>query len=99
MLVSTQGTHVLTSKLTNTDNLAPCDHERADTRIHLHLQDYALKGHTAVMIYTVDTDVAILAVATVSRIPVKEAWKAFGTGTHFRYISGHGIAESLRKEV
>lgn len=34
------------SKTTSTENVAPCNHEEADTRMMLHLADAVLKGHS-----------------------------------------------------
>ncbi|CAB3979704.1 Hypothetical predicted protein [Paramuricea clavata] len=77
------------------DGLQPCNHEEADSRIFLHVHDAALQHHH-VLIRSVDTDVFILAVAQMQRIPDKELWLAFGTGKQFRqhilhaaYQGGH----------
>ena len=46
----------------STNNLQPCSHEEADTRIFVHVLDAIEQGHSKVMIRTVDTDVVILAI-------------------------------------
>lgn len=99
LVISTIGASIKTSKHVNTARLAPCDHEEADTRMLLHVQDCAHDGHTAVLIRTVDTDVVVLAIATVSKMPIKELWVAFGTGANLRYIPTHNIASDLGDEM
>ncbi|KAG7161296.1 putative Glycosyl-transferase for dystroglycan-containing protein, partial [Homarus americanus] len=47
----------------DTANLAPCNHEEADTRMMVHAADALECGHRRILIRTVDTDVVILAVA------------------------------------
>ncbi|KAG7158040.1 putative Pao retrotransposon peptidase-containing protein, partial [Homarus americanus] len=47
----------------DTANLAPCNHEEADTRMMVHAADALKCGHRRILIRTVDTDVVILAVA------------------------------------
>ena len=61
------------------EGLQPCNHEEADTRIFLHVLD-AAKQHKRIMIRTVDTDVFVLAISQMQRIPQKEIWLAFGVG-------------------
>ena len=72
----------------------PCSHEEADTRIFLHVL-HAAKQHDRIMIRTVDTDVFVLAVSQMERIPEREVWLAFGTGRQFKYYPIHKIALSL----
>ena len=95
---STYGNDVLS----NTDRtimygLQPRNHEEADSRIFLHVHNVALQHHR-VLIRAVDTDVFVLAVAQMQRIPDKELWLAFGTGKQFRYLPIHDIVRSLGPE-
>ena len=78
--------------------LQPCTHEEADTRIMLHVKDSAVCGHQSIMIRTIDTDVAVLAISIFHNVPVTELWMAFGAGKHFRYIAIHEVARALGKE-
>ena len=95
---STYGSDILSNTdRTTMDGLQPCNHEEADSRIFLHVHDAALQ-HDRVLIRSVDTDVFVLAVAQIQRIPNKEIWLAFGTGKHFRYFPIHDIARSLGPE-
>ncbi|KAK3725326.1 hypothetical protein QZH41_002764 [Actinostola sp. cb2023] len=92
---STYGSQVLSNTRTeNLENLQPCSHEEADTRLFLHVLD-AATFHQKIMIRTVDTDVFVLAVSLMQRIPQKEVWLAFGMGKHFRYYPVHEISRSL----
>ena len=46
------------------DEIAPCNHEEADTRMLLHVAHASKHGHQKVSLRTVDTDVVVLAVAS-----------------------------------
>lgn len=92
---STYGNQVVTNGSRETlQDLQPCNHEEADTRIFLHVLD-AAKQHRRIMIRTIDTDVFVLAVSQMQRIPQKEVWLAFGTGKQFKYFPINEIARSL----
>ena len=97
-LITTQGTGVLSSKCQDMSALAPCTHEEADTRIFLHLQNAVQHGYSKVSIRTVDTDVVVLAIASVNRLKIAELWIAFGAGKSFRFIAAHEIAKILGPE-
>ena len=100
-IVTTVKQFVLSSPTMSTNNLQPCSHEEADTRIFVHVLDAVEQGHSKVMIRTVDTDVVILAIRVFVIINKKfdrslsELWIAFGTGKHFRYIPFHELAGQL----
>lgn len=101
-LFKISGESVLSStnrmNLTNLTNLAPCTHEEADTRLMVHVLDASCCGHRRIMIRTSDTDVVVLAVSIVSRIPAEELWVANGTGKHLQNIAVHTIAAALGRE-
>ena len=69
---STKDSDVVPSVSAARDDLVPCDHEEADTRITRHVRHCYLSGHQQVMIRTVDTDVLVLAVASCSYVPLIE---------------------------
>ena len=95
-LVATIDNHVISNTTTDTTGIAPCNHEEADTRIIVHLADVVRKGFSKVKIRTVDTDVVVLAIAAIPRLPEgTEVWLAFGTGKDFRYIPAHMISTCL----
>ena len=63
------------------NSLAPCNQEEADTRMMLHVAQAAQHGHHQIQVRTVDTDVVVLAVLVVQKIPARDdLWVAFGTG-------------------
>ena len=64
----------------------PCSHEEADTRLFLHMADAVKKGYRKLLVRTVDTDVVVVAIATLNRTKPDELWVAFGTGGHFLFI-------------
>ena len=94
-VISTFLQEVLCNYSRDTQELAHCNHEEADTRIFVHMKDAVNHGLSRVLIRTVDTDVVALAVAAVVQTDAKELWVAFGTGKKFRYISAHDIAAAL----
>ena len=75
--------------------LVPCSHEESDTRLFLHMADAVKKGHKRLLLRTVDTDVVVIAIATLSKIEPDELWVAFGTGGNFRVIAIHEVAAAL----
>ncbi|KAG7168460.1 hypothetical protein Hamer_G002523 [Homarus americanus] len=84
----------------DTANLAPCNHEEADTSMMVHAADALECGHRRILIRTVDTDVVILAVAlAIERSEVlDELWLTFVTGKNRRYIAAQQIAKALGPE-
>lgn len=99
-LVVTDGEEVLCNPPVNDlEELSPCSHEEADTRMLLHVAHAANNSHKKISIRTVDTDVVILGVSVVERIlPDGELWIAFGVGKHLRYLAAHQMARSLGPE-
>ena len=53
-IISTKGRSVICSLSRELDNLQPCEHEEADTRIFLHVQDAAKEGYRKMMVQTVN---------------------------------------------
>lgn len=52
------------------------------------------------MIRTVDTDVVVLAVASLQQVPgLEELWVHVGTGKHYQYLPCHEIANTLGKNL
>jgi len=77
-----------------------CDHEEADTRLLIHLQDALLNGCTNCMVRTVDTDVVVILLGKFHHLLTLcqdvKIWVAFGTGKTFTY---HHINLSTRSWV
>ena len=91
-----------TTCITNTNQMAssfisPCNHEEADTRVFLHVNDMSLQGHSKITIRTVDTDVLVLAVSVFARLKdqLEELWVDFGVGKHRKYVPIHVIFNNL----
>lgn len=96
VIVNTLQEKVLVSPpVINVDNLEPCNHEEADTRIFLHVKHAKGDGYRKVIIRTVDTDVVVLATSYFFQLEAEEIWIAFGVGNHFRYIPIHTIANKI----
>ncbi|KAG1704380.1 Zinc finger protein 91 [Nymphon striatum] len=80
-----------------------CDHEEADTRILIHLQDALQHGATTCLVRTVDTDVIVILIGKfyylLTICPSAEIWVAFGTGKDFRYININAVAQALGIEI
>ncbi len=79
--------------------MSSCDHEEADTRMCIHVQDCLQKGATVILVRTVDTDVIVIVAGIFfqlrSAFPEVQIWVAFGTGRFFRYIYVNKICENL----
>ena len=62
-LVVTNGDTALSAPARDMTNLAPCNHEEADSRIMVHIADAIMMGYQKILVRTADTDVVVLAVA------------------------------------
>ena len=93
-LIVTDSANVLCLPTRDTSNIAPCNHEEADSRIMVHVSDAVMQGFHKILVRTVDTDVVVLAVAVVQQLAQRqqiELWIAFGCGKDFKYIPAHEI--------
>ena len=69
----------------------------------LHVAHCVHQGYTKGCIRAVDTDLVVLAVATVTELNgregiqhhIQELWLAFGTGNKYCYVPAHSIATHL----
>ena len=72
--------------------MPPCDHEEADTRIVIHLQDALENGCATCLVRTVDTDVVVILIgkyhSLINKYPAADIWVAFGTGKEL-HVSTH----------
>ena len=75
------------------------NHEEADTRILVHLQDALNNGTTTYLVRTVDTDVVVIIVGKLHTLlndhPSADVWIAFGTGKIFTHIHINEICNAL----
>ena len=82
--------------------MSQCNHEEADTRIIIHVQDSLQRGSNTIMVRTVDTDVVVLLVGHFYSLrdqhPSADIWVAFGTGKHFCYYHINTICANLGVE-
>ena len=78
------------------------DHEEADTKILLHLQNALQTGSCACLVRTVDTEVMVIITGKFCKLqamcPAAEIWIAFGTGKNFTYFHINAIALALGEE-
>ena len=88
--------------ITNTNQMAssfisPCNHQEADTRVFLHVNDRSLKDHSKIIIRKVDTDVLVLTVSVFARLNnhLEELWVDFGAGKHRNDAPVHLIFNNL----
>ena len=83
--------------------MSQCDHEEADTRIRVHLQDALTKGAHNFLISTVDTDVIVVLVCVYfqlySLFPDISILVGFGAGKHFKCYNINSIAEILGEQA
>ena len=82
--------------------MAQCDHEEADTRLLILLQDALLNGCTSCLVRTVDTDIMVILIGKFHHLITLcrdvNIWVAFGTGRHFTYHHINAISEVLGRE-
>ena len=96
--LTSSGSSVLCTKDDyDTHTIEPCNHEEADTRLMLHVVDACINdSHKSIILKTNDSDVIILAVSTLAKLPTGvQLWLGFGSGKNFHYIPAHEIFESL----
>lgn len=65
------------------DELAPCNHEEADTWIFVHARHAAAEGNKVVMIKVSETDVLVIAVSVLPALQecgLQKLWIVFGQG-------------------
>ncbi|KAJ8037689.1 hypothetical protein HOLleu_18575 [Holothuria leucospilota] len=80
-----------------------CDHEEADTRIMVHLQDALENGSIVCQVRTVDPDVIVILIGKFHHLltlnPDANIWVAFGTGKHFSFIHVNEICMALGEDT
>ena len=82
-----------------------CDHEEADPKIVVHLQDALKSGCTTCLVdsgCTVDTDVLVILIwkyhFLASDYPSADIWVAFSSGKTFLFLHINAICSTLGKE-
>ena len=69
------------------NNVSPCNHEEADTRLFLHVKDVSLAGHTCALVRANDADVEIHAYKLFPHLRLHYLWLHFGTAHNPKYIA------------
>ena len=96
--VETEGKQLCTTLEKNIVCVTHINNAHDFIRMILHTLHCAKEGYDRVIIKTVDTEVAYLAVAAFQSIPMlKGLCIDFGVNKHHRYISPYGIAKALGK--
>ena len=100
-VIVTKGEEAISNSSKSLDSLTPCYHEEADTRIFVHARDATLEGSTSLIIKANDTDVVVIAVATLpylQRLGLQHMWIAFGQGGNARWIPVHDVVSGIGPE-
>ncbi len=83
-------------------SLSTCDHEEADTRICVHVQDALRSGARRVLVRTVDTDVIVVLAGIYFTLKDMyqdaDIWVGFGTGKHYKCYSINSICQNFGKQ-
>ena len=98
LIVATVNETAITNSIClDLEEVTPCNHEEADTRMLLHAKHC---GGT-VILKTVDTDVVVIAAACFTDTGLEKLWIEIGVGQHKRYIAIHHLVETdpLNAEV
>ena len=93
----TSGENVFSSS--GSSDVQRCDHEKADTKIAVHVLHAFNKGHNQVLMRTVDTDIVVIMIGLFNELlslhPSANVWISLGMGKHFQLISVNAICASL----
>ena len=85
----------------NLDEVAPCSHEQADTRIFVHARHAAIEGYKSLMIEADDMDIVVIAISfmpSFAATGLEKMWVAFGKGQHRRWIAIHELVSAIGPE-
>ena len=76
-----------------------CDHEKADTKIAVHVLHAFNKGDNQVLTRTADTDIVVIMIGLFNELlslhPSTNVWISLGMGKHSQLISVKAICTSL----
>lgn len=100
-IVVTKGHNAQSNRTMCLNNVSPCTHEEADTRIFVHAKDSVLNGNNVLMIKANDTDVVIIAVScfpSLKELGLSKLWIAFGQRQNLKWIPVHEIFSVLGLE-
>ena len=94
-IIVTKDADIVCNSDINKNILAPCNHEKADTRMFVHAKHASSTGSRTLTIVSSDTDVVVLAIAEYADWNINALWLAFGNGNNFRWIPIHDVCKSL----
>ena len=95
VIIVTKDDNVISNSDIDTENIAPCNHEEADTRMFFQAKHAAVTGNKNITISSSDTDVVVLAISVFIDLHINELWIAFGKGKDFRWIPVHQMTRAL----
>jgi hypothetical protein len=82
-------------------DVSPCSHEEADSRIFVHAMHAAREGYTSLLVKANDTDVVVIGIyvmPTLLELGLQKLWISFGQGTSLRWIPVHEIVSQIGPE-
>ena len=62
-VIVTKGEDAVSNTNINRNELSPCTHEEADTRLFVHAKDASTEGNKKIIISSTDTDVVVIAIS------------------------------------
>ena len=98
LIVSSGDNVVCVPERDHTSSLSPCNHEEADSRLMVHLDDAVSEGCEKFIIRTVDSDVVVVSVAAVPKLNPSELWVSYVTGKDNRYLPLHDISAAIGRQ-
>jgi hypothetical protein len=93
-VIATRNESDVCNQAINLEELSPCNHEEAYTRLFLHVKHAALAGYKVCMVNASDTDVLVIAVSVLpvlQDLGLEKLWMAFCQGQNLRWIPIHDV--------
>ena len=93
-VIVTNGESIFSNHLICLDELAPYNHEEADTRIFVYARQATAEGRRALLMKANDTDVLIIAVIILPELQelvLVKLWVAFGQEQRLKWILVHDL--------
>ena len=97
-VIVTKDDDAVSNQTINMEDLVPCSHEEADTRIFIHARQAIRYGSKAIMIKASDTDVLVIAVSVLPSLQqsgLQQLWVSFGQGNNLRWIPVHELCLAI----
>ena len=95
----TKGINVLCNTSLPTERLSLCNHEEADIRPLVYVNDIVCSSLKRVTIVCTDIDAVVITLNAFYDMLISELWIEFGSGKIFRWLPIHTIAEQLGEET